>query len=476
MPGKAGRSGAKYPEHPLDLRISAIADRDLPVAERLIIALPTDGLSASQRKKCADLLGLETAAAIDPEGDPPEQVRFLAADDNLFAQGAAAANELAKTGPADIYLPAATADQVRRFTIGLVRGSQRFSTDKDPITTELFLDRPTTVPAAEQGRTIGQRVLLARRWGNEPSNVKDPQWLAGQAVELAGQGLRVSVWDQDELQRRGFTGLTTVGAGSASPPLLVTMDYRGAAGDPVVLVGKGITFDTGGLSLKPAAGMPLMKTDMTGAAAVMGAMAAIRDLRLPIRVVGILAVAENMPSGTAMRPGDVIRHYGGRSTEILNTDAEGRLVLADCLAYAAARLKPRYLVDLASLTGAATLGLGRQHAALYGTDERLLRGLESAGEASGDAVWRMPLVPDYRAAIESTVADAANTNTLPGISAGSITAALFLQPFAGDTPWAHLDIAGAARADADRPDTKRGATGFGVSLLTSWLTALAKSG
>jgi leucyl aminopeptidase len=216
-----------------------------------------------------------------------------------------------------------------------------------------------------------------------------------------------------------------------------------------------------------------MKTDMTGAAAVMGTMAAIRDLRLPIRVVGILACAENMPSGSAMRPGDVIRHYGGRTTEILNTDAEGRLVLADCLAYAAARLDPRYLIDIASLTGSATVGLGRYHAAMYGTDNHMLGDLEKAAEVGDDPVWRMPLVPDYSAGIATPIADAANSNTDPSISAGSITAALFLKPFAGNTKWAHLDIAGVARSESDRPETRRGATGYGVSLLTNWLQALS---
>lgn len=468
-------AGNSSPDMPISLEISDVADLNIGPVESLLIAVPERGLTSADKRFCARLLGLSDAKKIDPASDfdPPDRVTYIPFESESLRQGAVTASKIDQQSPNYIYLAGATRTRSQSFVLGLVRGSQRLKTAAEPTSVTVLLPRKNEVAAADIGKVIGERTLLARYLANEPSNRKNPEWLAERAEELAGAGLQVSVWDEAEIRRRGFTGLITVGAGSASPPRLVRMDYRGSTGPPVVLVGKGITFDTGGLSLKPPASMPLMKTDMTGAAAVMGAMAAIRDLRLPIRVIGLLACAENMPSGNAMRPGDVIRHYGGRTTEILNTDAEGRLVLADCLSYAAARLQPRYLVDIASLTGSATVGLGRYHAAMYGTDSRLLRDLEKAADVGDDPVWRMPLVPEYEAGIATPIADAANSNTDSTISAGSITAALFLKPFAAGTKWAHLDIAGVARAESDRTETRRGATGYGVSLLTNWVRNLA---
>lgn len=458
----------------MDLRIVPVEDQAPQSVARLVIALPEGGLSVRDLRRCSRITGLQ----IDPETesdkfDPQQPIGWIPHGSSPLLQGAAAAAALVGDQPVSIFLPASPERDTRNFVLGLLRGSYRLkqSTTPPPSVT-LLVSRPGLTPAAQQGAVLGRSVLLARDLANEPSNAKNPQWLADRALELADAQLEVTVWDDDQLSRRGFGGLSAVGAGSSSPPRLVRLTHPGP-GPRVVLVGKGITFDSGGLSLKPPASMPLMKTDMTGAAAVLATMAAVRDLQLPLNVTGLLACAENMPSGSAMRPGDVVRQFGGRTTEVLNTDAEGRLVLADCLAYAAAELQPDYLVDIASLTGAATLGLGRQHAALFSDDKRLVQALLRAGAAGGDGVWHMPLVADYAAAISSEVADSANTNTDPHTSAGSITAALFLQPFAGRTRWAHLDIAGAARAEADRPDTRKGATGYGVSLLTNWLARLA---
>jgi leucyl aminopeptidase len=235
-------------------------------------------------------------------------------------------------------------------------------------------------------------------------------------------------------------------------------------------VGKGITFDSGGLSLKPADGMKQMKTDMAGGAVVIAVMSALARLGVRAAVTGLVAAAENMPSGSALRPGDVITHFGGRTVEVLNTDAEGRLVLADALAYADTVLQPDVMVDIATLTGAARVALGTQIAALYASDEQIAAELLAASRASGDELWRMPLVDDYRAGLDSPVADLANVPTLPGPRAGSVDAALFLREFTGGRPWGHLDIAGAARSSADEGANAKGATGFGTRLLLAWLT------
>ena len=319
----------------------------------------------------------------------------------------------------------------------------------------------------------------ARDLANTPSQLKDPAWLARQARELGRRtGLEVTVRDEKALAAEGFGGVLAVGAGSARPPRLVELAYRpgGRRLPHVVLVGKGITFDSGGLSLKPREAMVPMKTDMAAGGAVIAAMAALREAGVRARVTALVPAAENLPGGSALRPQDVVTHYGGRTVEVLNTDAEGRLVLADALAYADARLDPDLLVDLATLTGAASLGLGRRHAALYSTDEELAAGLLAAGESSGERLWRMPLVEDYRAAMDSDVADLRNTSGDPHVSGGSITAALFLREFTGGRPWAHLDIAGPARAERDEHEVTRGGTGFGARLLVRWLEGFAAGG
>jgi leucyl aminopeptidase len=330
-----------------------------------------------------------------------------------------------------------------------------------------------------RGRLLAGATRLARDLANVPSDVKDPSWMAEQARRVADRsGLRVEVWDADRLAAGGFGALLAVGGGSARPPRLVRLDYvpdgtaAGRARRPVVLVGKGITYDTGGLAIKPRESMVAMKTDMAGSAAVLAVLGACRELGVRRPVTGLLALAENSVSGSSYRPGDVVRHFGGRTSEILNTDAEGRLVLADALAYAAAVLDPDVLVDVATLTGAATLGLGRRYAPLYATDERLATALQTAGEAAGERLWRMPLVEDYRPALDSGVADLSHVSSDRKLGGGSITAALFLREFTAGRRWAHLDIAGTGRSEKDDQEISRGATGFGARLLLRWLETL----
>ncbi len=297
--------------------------------------------------------------------------------------------------------------------------------------------------------------------------------MAAQAARQLGPlGVQVEVRDEAWLAGQGFGGVLAVGGGSAAPPRLIEATWRprGARrGEHVVLVGKGITFDTGGLNLKPADNMRMMHTDMSGAAAVLGALRCVADNRLPIRVTALVPAAENAFSGAAMRPSDVIRHFGGRTSEVGNTDAEGRLVLADALAYAAARLRPSVLVDVATLTGAMKVALGLRVAGLFATKDRLAAELERAGTATGEPLWRMPLTADYAGSLHSEVADATNS---PG-GPGGITAALFLQPFTAGLPWAHLDIAGPARSSRADGVTPSGATGFGARLLADWVESRA---
>ena len=279
-----------------------------------------------------------------------------------------------------------------------------------------------------------------------------------------------------------FGGLRAVGNSSPKPgPRFVQISYhpkgkKKSAGilPHVVIVGKGITFDTGGVSLKrPYEFMTAMKSDMAGSAAALGAISALPYFQPQVQVTVLMMLAENALSGTSQRPSDVITHYGGKTVEVLDTDAEGRLVLADGLAYADINLNPDYLIDIATLTGAATLGLGRQHAAMYTRDEKVAKSFSEAGERSGDRVWHMPLVDDYKEALESPIADLSHITSKKHFSAGSVTAALFLEHFAGDRTWVHFDIAGVARSESDSGENPKGGTGFGVRLLIEWLTSLS---
>ena len=369
---------------------------------------------------------------------------------------------------------------IQAFTEGALLGGYRFSMRSEPGTAvagevRLLASEPEAcADAVRRAVTVASAVAIARDLANTPSAGKSPQWLADEAIRhTAGRGVDVRIWRDDELAEAGFGGILAVGSGSLRPPRLIELSYRPPEADShVVLVGKGITFDSGGLSLKPNDNMKLMKTDMAGGGAVIAVMSALADLGVGTRVTGLVAAAENMPSGSAYRPGDVISQYGGRSVEVLNTDAEGRLVLADALAYAVAHLAPDQIVDIATLTGAARVALGGAYAALYATSDSLAESLLGAGRASGDQLWRMPLEDSYRPSLDSPVADIAHVAT-DHSPAGTILAALFLREFVAGIPWAHLDIAGPGRAVADDGELSKGATGFGTRLLLSWLAGAA---
>ncbi len=332
----------------------------------------------------------------------------------------------------------------------------------------LVADKPRELSQArrgvEKGEVIVEAVTLARDLINGPSNVVTPMVLANEARAIAKQyRLKCTVLPFAQLKRQGFGGIVGVAQGSAQPAQFIVLDYRPArAKATFTFCGKGITFDSGGISIKPSAKMELMKYDMSGAAAVLGIVKAVAELKLPYRVVGIIAATDNMPSGTAQKPGDVMRTLSGKTVEVINTDAEGRLVLSDCLHYAK-RYKPDCVVDLATLTGACVVALGAEAIGLMTNDERLAARLNQAGKATHERVWRLPLWDEYKEQLKSDVADLKNVTDTG--QAGAITAAKFLEEFAEGLPWAHLDIAGTAWADKDKPYVPKGAVGIGIRLL-----------
>jgi leucyl aminopeptidase len=378
-------------------------------------------------------------------------------------------------------LPADPAGAVRAVTEGALLAAYRFDKYKGagsdgsrpPAVLAALALVPAKAPRAALARAVaaGQAraaaTNLARDLSNEPANAMHPVDLAAAARRLlAGKGVTVKVKGERELAKEGFGGIVGVGQGAEHPPRLVELRYRPAqATGEVVLVGKGITFDSGGLSLKPADSMKTMKTDMSGAAAVVGTMSALADLDVKVAVTGYLAAAENMPSGRATRPGDVLTMKNGTTVEVLNTDAEGRLVMADALALGAAA-KPDAIVDVATLTGACVVALGTRYTGLMGNDEALATELLDAADDAGEPTWRLPLPPEYHKELESDVADLKNVGDRYG---GALTAGLFLQEFVDGRPWAHLDIAGPARAEADDGYLVKGSTGVAVRTLLSWL-------
>jgi leucyl aminopeptidase len=360
---------------------------------------------------------------------------------------------------------------------GLLLGSYRFEgyrSDPQPQKLQRLLYVDGGEAAIAQATARAGATLLARDLVNEPGSVITPSALARRAGETADvSGLGIEVMELDELKERGFGGIVSVGAGSGSahPPCLVILRHRPeGATRKVSLVGKGITFDTGGYSIKPAQSMETMKTDMSGAATVLAVMGAIGTAGLPLEVTGYLACAENLVSETATRPGDVIHHFGGRTTEVNNTDAEGRLVLADALAFASEQ-EPDAVVDVATLTGTIHLALGNRLAGLFYNDESLRDEFEEAARRAGERVWRMPIVDEYGKTLESQVADSRASGSRYG---GAMIAAFFLRKFvAPGIPWAHLDIAGSARADSDYDEVTKGGTGTMVRTLIRWLEARA---
>ncbi|HWD09202.1 MAG TPA: leucyl aminopeptidase [Actinomycetota bacterium] len=331
----------------------------------------------------------------------------------------------------------------------------------------ILIAGPATDADLRRGETIANAVNWARDIVNEPAGGRGPDTFAELARQRAGAaGLHAEILDETELARRGMNGILGVGQGSRFPPRLLILRYEpeGAAGF-VGAVGKGITFDSGGLSLKPAESMETMKTDCSGAAAVVAAMCALPALGPKIKVVAAAPLAENMPGGGAIKPGDVIRHYGGHTSEVLNTDAEGRLVLADALAWVAEQ-RPDAMIDFATLTGAMTIALGKKVAGFFATSPELAAEMVQAAGATGERVWQMPFIEELRRQGDSEVADIKNIGTRWG---GAIFAALFLREFTGSTPWIHVDIAGPARSEEAEHHIPKGPTGMGTRLLIEWI-------
>ncbi|HTR73639.1 MAG TPA: leucyl aminopeptidase [Solirubrobacterales bacterium] len=373
-------------------------------------------------------------------------------------------------------LPAAEdeAAAAEALVTGTILGSHRFdrfkgSGEEDgpkPRLESLSLLGPAELAGAvETARIYSEAANRARDLQETPANFARPEDLAGRAEEIAaelGDQVSVEVFDGELIRAKGMGGLAAVSQGGPVDPRLIVLRYAGGGEGPTLgLVGKGVTFDTGGISLKPGAGMHEMKFDMSGAAAVIEGFAAIAELGLPIDLIAVVPSTENMPSGTAIKPGDVITQYNGKTVEVNNTDAEGRLILADALAYAIEQGAER-VVDLATLTGAVLIALGSTYAAVISNDDELAAQVEAAGEESGELVWRLPLHPEYKEMMKGTVADLSNLATKR--EAGSITAASFLEEFVGDTPWAHIDIAGTAW-NVGRAYTGKGGSGYGVRLL-----------
>lgn len=475
---------------PGTLAVGVAADGD-----RLTVAA-VPALTDRVRSEVEALLG-PTAAEAGRAGALRELPRPLSRPETLLLAGTGAGDEAgwraagaaiaraARRHPAvTVALPeSAPTEAVRGLAEGIWLAAYRFvagrstTADDEPVLRRVAIavDDPTRYePALAVARATATATMLSRDLTNTPSSVKNPAWFAQRVRRAANgrRGLAVTVRGPEQLEAEGFGGILAVGGGSAFPPRLVELAWRPrGARAHVVLVGKGITFDTGGISIKPVAGMTLMRKDMGGAAAVVAAALGAAELNLPVRVTALAPLAENMASGSAYRPGDVIRHYDGTTSESTNTDAEGRLVLADALGYAVRRLRPDLLVDLATLTGANAVALGKRTAALYSENDRLAADLSAAAGAAGERVWRMPLTADY---VEYLGSDIADLYSAPDRGAGSVTAALFLREFVGQLRgnWAHLDMSAPSWADAPDGELARGATGWGVRTLLRWLATL----
>jgi leucyl aminopeptidase len=375
--------------------------------------------------------------------------------------------------------PEAVQAAAEGFGLGAYR-FDRYKTSKEDtppgFTKAIVLgDVPTKAgrDAVTRGRVITEAVAFARDLVNTPAGDMPPATIAQEAQKMARSvGLTCKIWTVPDLKRGGFGGILGVGAGSVNPPRMIELTYKGGgSAKPIAFTGKGIAFDSGGLSIKDAKGMETMKDDMGGAASILGAMMAIARLKPKVNVIAAIPSSENMPSGSATKPGDVLKHRGGKTSEVLNTDAEGRLVLADSLAYLAEK-KPKVIIDTATLTGACMIALGADIIGAMGNDDELVADVRAAGDAVDEPVWQLPLWKDYKQHIESPVADVKNIGNRYG---GAITAALFLAEFVGDTPWVHLDIAGPAFAEHANDLGPKGGTGVPVRTLVRYVLDRAGS-
>jgi leucyl aminopeptidase len=424
-----------------------------------VLAVPTNGRLDA---RAALLVGIGDSDAFD--------LPALRRAGGLLARRASKVATLATTMLDAVPDSIDRAAAAQALAEGIALGSYqflRYKSDKKPTKLErvVVVGRGTKLEGAlARGARIAEAVAWARDLINEPAAAKSPEDVAQLARKIArSAGLKYKVYAGEQLERERMGGVLGVGNGSARPPRFVRLEYAPAgARGTLALVGKGVVFDSGGLSLKTAGGMETMKTDMSGAAAVIAAMSALGDLGVKTRVVGYVPLVENMPSGDAMRPGDVLEMRNGKTVEVLNTDAEGRLILADALSLADEEA-PDAIIDLATLTGAVVTALGEKVAGLMGSNDAWIEQVQDAADRAGERLWHLPLPEEYRRNLDSEIADLRNIST--GGGAGTLTAGLFLQEFTGNRPWAHLDIAGTARASSDDGEISRGGTGFGVRTL-----------
>jgi leucyl aminopeptidase len=355
--------------------------------------------------------------------------------------------------------------RLRAYAFDQYKTKTKEKDEAEPFTVTLRVPDPSAIKKALKGReAVASGVELARDLVNEPPNVLFPEEFAERAAKLHKLGVEVEILDEKQLRKIGMRALLGVGQGSRRESRVVVMRWNGGKSgeQPVAFVGKGVTFDTGGISLKPGAGMEDMKGDMAGAACVTGLMAALAGRKAKVNAIGVIGLVENMPDGNAQRPGDIVTSLSGQTIEIINTDAEGRLVLADVLWYTQDRFKPKFMVNLATLTGAILVALAQEHAGLFSNNDELSERLAAAGKATGETVWRMPLGKGYDKMIDSKFADMKNS---AGRYGGSITAAQFLQRHVNDCPWAHLDIAGTGMGSPSSETNRSWASGWGVRLL-----------
>ncbi len=433
----------------LDEALSVLAPRGV-AASRIVLlgAGKADGLDAV----AAQRIGGALVAHLEQSG---ETAAALAVDASPHA---------AAPTPA-IAANVAAGACLRAYRFGKYRTSAKPDERPSLKSLTLMLEKPAAARKAFAPlASTAASVRVARDLVNEPANVITPQAFADAASGLTALGIKVEALGARKLRQLGLNLMLGVGQGSAHAPQLVILRWNGAeqARPPLALVGKGLTFDSGGISIKPAAGMEEMKTDMAGAATVLGVLRALAARRARVNAVGVCALAENMPSGAAQRPGDVVTSASGQTVEVIDTDAEGRLVLSDALWYTQDRFKPRAMIDLATLTGSIMVALGHEYAGLFANDDRLAEQLVAAGTVTGERLWRMPSGEAYDERIKSDIADMKNDG---GRWGDSINAAVMLKRFVGATPWAHLDIAGVAWTKEDLPTAPKGATGFGVRLL-----------
>jgi leucyl aminopeptidase len=414
------------------------------------------------------LVGLGKAKDVDAKAAQAaggSVIAHLLASKDATVTVAADLPEGAKLTPADFAANLAFGARLRSYRFDRYRTKEK--PEDKPSLKKLVIesvDHSSAKKAYGHLDAIAEGVFLARDLASEPANVIHPESLAEQAKTLASQGVEVEVLGEKQMKKLGMGALLGVGQGSERESQLVVMRWNGGKeGDaPLAFIGKGVTFDSGGISIKPAGGMEDMKWDMGGSAVVIGLMKALALRKAPVNVVGVVGLVENMPSGTAQRPGDVVTTMSGQTVEVINTDAEGRLVLADALWYTQDRFNPKFMIDLATLTGAIIIALGDHYAGLFSNDDTLSERLAAAGKAVGEPVWRLPIDDVYDKQIKSEIADMMNVG---GREGGSITAAMFLKRFVNDVKWAHLDIAGVTWTKKDGPVTPKGATAFGVRLL-----------